>query len=292
METDKLSDNEKIEKAPDRVAVLKKIDEYERKRWWTKDVEDDPPTIPLKPEQIDYLNTKLRNRILTRIVNKNALKFIQNLIKNRQLIIEKVNGIENYEAVKDSGLIITCNHFNAFDNFAIHQILKPYLYDKGKVLYKVIREGNYTNFPGLYGLFFRHCNTLPLSANFSTMKKFNKSLSVLLKRGEKVLVYAEQGMWWNYRKPRPLTGGAFKFAVDNDVPVLPIFITMEDSDIIGEDGFAVQKYTLNILPAIYADKNKSVKENINWMKETNYNMWVNVYENFYGKKLEYLPEEK
>ena len=62
-------------------------------------------------------------------------------------------------------------------------------------------------------------------------------MKILLERGEKVLVYAEQGMWWNYRKPRPLTAGAFKFAAESKVPVLPIFITMSDSDKIGGDGF-------------------------------------------------------
>ena len=106
------------------------------------------------------------------------------------------------------------------------------------------------------------------------------------------MVYAEQGMWWNYRKPRPMTNGAFKFAVDNNVPVLPIFITMTDSDIIGADGFPIQEYTMNVLPAIFADPNKSEKQNIRDMNEKNYKAWVDCYEKFYGKKLEYLPEEQ
>ena len=249
-----LNNEIKVEKNPQRLAVLKRIEEYEKKGWWSKDVEEDPPTIPLTPDKVDYLNKKFKNKIATFFVNKGAKRFINNLVKNKQMIIKEIKGIENFEAVKDTGVIITCNHFNAFDNFAIHYALFPYMYNRsGKVLYKVIREGNYTNFPGLYGFFFRHCNTLPLSANFSTMKNFMKAMKILLERGEKVLVYAEQGMWWNYRKPRPLTAGAFKFAVESNVPVLPIFITMEDSDLIDGDGFPVQKYTINILPAIYAD---------------------------------------
>ena len=112
-------------------------------------------------------------------------------------------------------------------------------------------------------------------------------MDVLLRRGEKVLVYAEQGMWWNYRKPRPLTNGAFKFAVTSNVPVLPMFITMNDSDIIGGDGFPIQEYTLHILEPIYPDPNKSDKENIEWMKNKNYEMWKNVYETTYGIPLTY-----
>ena len=277
-----------IEKDKGRLEVLARIDEYEKKGWFSKDVEEDPPTIPLTPDKVDYLNKKLKNKIATFFVNVGAKRFIKNLVKNGQMIIKDVKGIENFEAIQKSGAILTCNHFNPFDNFAIHYVLFKYMYKPGKqVLYKVIREGNYTNFPGIYGFFFRHCNTLPLSANFSTMKNFMAAMKVLLERGEKVLVYAEQGMWWNYRKPRPLTAGAFKFAAESKVPVLPIFITMSDSDKIGGDGFPIQEYTLHFLPAIYPDESKTVKENMEIMKDKNYEMWKEVYETTYGIPLTY-----
>ena len=277
-----------IEKDKGRLEVLARIDEYEKKGWFSKDVEEDPPTIPLTPDKVDYLNKKLSNKIATFFVNIGAKRFIKNLVKNGQMIIKDVKGIENFEAIQKSGAILTCNHFNPFDNFAIHYVLFKYMYKPGKqVLYKVIREGNYTNFPGIYGFFFRHCNTLPLSPNFSTMKNFMSAMKVLLERGEKVLVYAEQGMWWNYRKPRPLTAGAFKFAAESKVPVLPIFITMNDSDKIGGDGFPIQEYTLHFLPAIYPDESKTVKENMEIMKDKNYEMWKEVYETTYGIPLTY-----
>ena len=44
-----------IEKAQDRLEVLKKIEEYEREGKFDVDVEEDPPTIVLTPENIDYL---------------------------------------------------------------------------------------------------------------------------------------------------------------------------------------------------------------------------------------------
>ena len=278
-----------IEKDKGRLEVLARIDEYEKKGWFSKDVEEDPPTIPLTPDKVDYLNKKLSNKIATFFVNIVAKRFIKNLVKKGQMIIKDVKGIENFEAIQNSGAILTCNHFNPFDNFAIHYILFRYMYKPGKqILYKVIREGNYTNFPGIYGFFFRHCNTLPLSANFSTMKNFMAAVKILLERGEKILVYAEQGMWWNYRKPRPLTAGAFKFAAENRVPVLPIFITMNDSDKTGGDGFPIQEYTLHFLPAIYPDPEKTVKENMEFMKNKNYEMWKEVYEKTYGIPLTYL----
>ena len=160
-----------------------------------------------------------------------------------------------------------------------------------KRLWKVIREGNYTNAPGAFGLILRNCNTLPLSSNTETMKKFLKSMKILLDRGEKVLVYPEQGMWWNYRKPRPCKNGAFRFAVTSKVPIIPFLITMEDSDYLDADGFAVQAYTVNILPPIYPKDNLSKSENIEYLKNENYRLWKNCYEAFYKTPLTYSSDD-
>jgi 1-acyl-sn-glycerol-3-phosphate acyltransferase len=145
----------------------------------------------------------------------------------------------------------------------------------------VIREGNYTSFPGLYGFFMRNCNTLPLSSNLSVMKEFLKSVDVLLKDGHFILVYPEQAMWWNYRKPRPTKSGAFKFAVKNNVPVLPCFITMRDSNVLGEDGFYVQEYTVHVYTPIYPKNELSEKENIEYLKMQNDKAWKELYEKTY-----------
>ena len=51
-----------IEKDKGRLEVLARIEEYEKKGWFTKDVEEDPPTIPLTPDKVDYLNKKLSNK--------------------------------------------------------------------------------------------------------------------------------------------------------------------------------------------------------------------------------------
>ena len=94
-------------------------------------------------------------------------------------------------------------------------------------------------------------------------------------------------MWWNYRKPRPMQDGAFTLAIRNNAPVVPIFITMEDSDKLDRDGFAVQEYTVNILPAIYPDKSLNAADAKHKMKKENYDSWVKVYEEFYQKPLSY-----
>ena len=273
-----------MEQSAHKLELLRRIAELEKKELWHLDVEDDPETYPLMPNKVDYLNEKLINKIKNKIANRAATKFFETMIKNRQLIIKEVRGIENFEAVK-GGRIVTCNHFSVGDNYAVWRALRDHM--DGKMLYKVIREGNYTNPPKPFGLFMRHCNTLPLSSVTATVKKFTRACSALFERGETILIYPEQGMWWNYRKPRPMQDGAFSLAVSNNVPVVPIFITMEDSDVLDGDGFFVQEYTLHILPAIYPDKNLSRKEARESMRAQNYAAWVRTYEDFYQKPLVY-----
>lgn len=225
-----------IPKAKDRLEILDKIKRLEREGRFDIDVENDPPTIVLTPENVDYLNKKETSKIKTKVANTLGKRFIDELLKNNKLIIKEVNGIENLDSV-ETGAMITCNHFNPFDSFAIEKTFRMSKQAENKKLYKVIREGNYTNFPGFYGFLFRHCDTLPLSSNKRTMIEFLKAVDTLLKKGEFILIYPEQSMWWNYKKPKPLKDGAFKMAVKSNVPVVPIFITMKESDIIGEDRF-------------------------------------------------------
>ena len=273
-----------MEKSAHKLELLRRIADLEEKELWHLDVEDDPETYPLMPDKIDYLNEKLSSKLKNKLANHFGARFFDKMIANRQLIIKEVRGIENFTAV-EGGKIVTCNHFSVGDNYAVWVALRDHM--DGKLLYKVIREGNYTNPPKPFGLFMRHCNTLPLSSQKATMVKFMKAFSTLLGRGETILIYPEQGMWWNYRKPRPMQDGAFSLAVRNHAPVVPIFITMEDSDVLDPDGFFVQEYTLHILPAIYPDKTLSPIAAKKAMKQKNYEAWVKTYEAFYQKPLIY-----
>lgn len=279
-----------IQKDPGRLAIIEKIKQFEREERWAQDVEDDPPTIPLRPEMVDYLNEKISSRFWMKFANILARNFINSLLRKKIMILKEVKGLENYVEMKRKGAIITCNHFNAMDNFAVYKAIEKHVYHRELV--KVCREGNYTNFPGFYGFLFKHCNTLPLSSVASTMKNFMHAVKTYLAQGRQILIYPEQAMWWNYRKPRPLTSGAFKMAAENNVPVIPFFITMRDSDIVDSDGFFVQEYTVNILKPIFPKEELSVRQNAEFMKNENYSVWKKVYEEFYGIPLVYSEEEK
>lgn len=274
----------------DRKEVLRKIDEYERKGWFDKDVENDPPSPELRPEDVDYLGKKLSSKIKTAIANKMGRKFFEKMIKEGAVVIDGMEGGENLRLLKDTGAVITCNHFGIPDNYILYHCIQNSL--KKKRLYKVIREGNYTGFGGLFAFLFRNCNTLPLSSNRRTMVNFMSAADTLLRRGEAVLIYPEQGMWWNYRKPRPFKIGAFKIAARAGVPVLPTFVTMKDDESkLDEHNYPLQHYTLHVMPPVYPDKTLSEKQAAEKMKEDTFALYKAKYEEVYGVPLAYLEEE-
>ncbi len=268
--------------------LQKRIEEYEHNGIFDKDVADDPPTIPLRPGKVDYTCRKLSTKIGTKIANKIGSAHFEKKMKKGEVVLKEIRGQENLDAIRGKGALVVCNHFDPFDNYAVYKAIKPAL--EGRDLYKVIREGNYTNFKGLYGYLFRHCNTLPLSSSLACMKEFLAALHILFSRGEKILIYPEQAMWAGYRKPRPLKVGSFRLAVKENVPVLPIFITMEDTDKTGADGAPVQAYTVHILPVLYPDADKKVRENSEALCRKTYSLWKEVYESFYNIPLTYTTE--
>lgn len=268
-----------------RRAVLDKIARYEREGRFDEDVEDDPPTIPLLPEDIDYLNKTWRERMRTRNAFGMARWFMHFLICKKQLMVKEIRGIENLRQL-ESGAVITCNHFSALDSFIIHMVYEESK-QKNRNFYRVIREGNYTNFPGFYGYLMRNCNTLPLSSNYKTMKKFMTAVDTLLREGHFVLIYPEQSMWWNYRKPKPLKSGAYKFAAKSKVPVVPCFVTMQDTKRLDAEGFPIQEYTVHVSAPIWPDAGKSAAENAKEMRDKNYRIWKDIYEETYGVALVY-----
>ena len=277
------------ERASDRVKIVEKIAQFEREGRFDEDVEDDPPGREIQPGEVDYLGKKLRSKIQSKFAYSMARRYLNSIIEEKKLIIKDIIGIENF-ANLSSGAIITCNHFNAFDSFAIQVAYESSGHKKRK-FYRIIREGNYTSFPGFFGYLMRHCNTLPLSSNPSAMKEFTRATDTLLKQGHFVLVYPEQSMWWNYRKPKPVKPGGFYLAAKNKLPVLPCFITMKDTKLIGEDGFPIQEYTIHVSEPIYPKEGVRTGVNAEMMANENSRVWKEIYEREYGIPLRYDESE-
>lgn len=269
--------------SPQRLAVLETIARLEREGRFDVDVENDPPAPPLLPEDIEYLDKGFWGNCRRIAAFAAAYCYFWSLEWRKLIKVNKARGLENLRGV--DGAVVTCNHFHPMDSFIMQRIFDDSKHKKR--LYRVIREGNYTGFPGFYGLLMRNCNTLPLSSNMQTMKKFLKAVRQVLSEGNCVLIYPEQSMWWNYQKPKPMKTGAFDMAVKNNVPVVPCFITMKDMDKLDADGFPVKEYTPHLGAPIYPDPTLSKPEAKEKLKKQNEAFCREVYERVYGIPLTY-----
>jgi 1-acyl-sn-glycerol-3-phosphate acyltransferase len=186
----------------------------------------------------------------------------------------KVVGRKNLRALKKQGAICVCNHFNYLDTLFVREAAGYYR------TYHTM--GPWNNKKGLGGHIIRQGGMLPFSADRLAMRKLLSTMGELLKEGKIVNFYAEQAMWKNYQKPRPMKEGAFHYAVKFSVPVLPIFCTFQK----GKRG-NIRKLRINILPAVYPDESLPRAERIEVLRAAAQTAWRECYEQAYGIPLVY-----
>lgn len=196
----------------------------------------------------------------------------------------ELRGVE-YALSVGGAAIITSNHYNPTDSTPIRLLACEC--GRRKALHIVIQQSN-VFMSGAFGFLMKNCNTHPVSDNTAYMNKnLHPALEKILKQESFVLIYPEQEMWYNYKKPRPLRDGAYHYAARFGVPIIPTFTEMVT--LAGErdgDGFLPIKHILHIMPPIYPDGKLSVRENRLRMQLADYEAKRNKYEEVYGIPLD------
>lgn len=191
----------------------------------------------------------------------------------------RVVGKENRRALKKQGAIVVCNHISYLDTLFVRAAAGQY-----RSFHTMAPWNNKT---GVGGWFMRHAGMWAFSANLAATKNLMREMERRLKQGKFVNFYAEQAMWVNYQKPRPMKDGAFYYAVKMGVPVLPVFCTFRKN----KKGH-MKKLRIHILPAVYADPSLPRGVRVAKMKADAEAAWKACYEAAYGKPLEYLPDRR
>ena len=234
-------------------------------------------------EDFQYIKKGFKNW-LKHLFCLNCVRIYSHLI-NKKLTNLKV--VKNKKIKKIKGAIVTCNHISLADSFAIRKAI-------GANFYYVAAEFN--NFKGHMGTLARNSGYIPLPTdlNKTKLRKFNDAISYYLKRGKKILIYPEQSMWREYLKPRPMKNGAFRYATTNNVPIIPLFITIkEKKQKVDENGLQnFGDYTIHILDPIYPKAELNLKENIEYLKTQNFYAWKNLYQKTYNLPLKYSTIDK
>ena len=210
-------------------------------------------------------------QIVTRMINKNT----------------EIVGLEKIPQ-NLGGVLITSNHFSPVENTVIRHLTNTL----GRRRLNIISQTTNFAMPGVIGFLMNYADTIPISTEPRYLARDFLSVlkEKLVLRKEAVLLYPEQEMWFNYRKPRPPKGGAYFFAAKLNVPIISCFVEIVDTPKDDTPEFRQVKYILHVLDVLLPDAEKSVRENTEILSERDYALKKACYETVYGKKLTYTFE--
>lgn len=127
----------------------------------------------------------------------------------------KVIGRENAKLLKKQAAVTVANHVHNIDAFILTNVFYP------KTPYFVALKHNFEAF--IIGGLVRVMGGIPLPAEVKSFERFSAQVNDVLKNTtRKVHIFPEGEIEPYAKKLRKFKNGAFHFAVNNDVPILPM----------------------------------------------------------------------
>lgn len=198
---------------------------------------------------------------------------------NHHCLETSVVGRENLHGLKAA--MVISNHVQMFDCMALKKAVKPH--------YLNIIAAPFNNFRGFLGDGMRASGMLPLPEKFDGMRNFEDAIAHSFSLHHFVLFFPEQSEWWYYRKPRPFKDGAFHYAVKNNVPVLPCFISFAPRKHVIKDpeGMYPERMIVHILKPIFPNPSHELKAERAYLRDAAFEECKACYEETYGIPLSY-----
>lgn len=270
-----------------RTAVIENIRNAAEEGDFYRKVELDDPVLTTKEsKEITDRYLADRNKASFKLKSFTARQAanIGSSLLNRQT---EIIGEEKLPDLKN-GAIITSNHFGPLENTVIRHLVRKH----GKKRLNIVSQVTNFAMSGVIGFLMNYADTVPINEDFRYLAgDFLSVLKELLGKGEAVLIYPEQEMWFNYRKPRPPKRGAYHFAAKLNAPLISCFVEIVDTDEKDTDEFNKVKYRLHILDTLYPSDKKSPKENSIELCQKDYALKREAYERVYSKPLNYRFEK-
>lgn len=264
--------------------VIKNIKEFAESGQFHSKVELNDPVITNEQScKITDNFLENRNHLLFVLKTKICVFFINIVSK----IINKNTKIIGTEKISENikGIIITSNHFSPFENTVVRELVHKL---KRKNLAIISQTSNFA-MTGVVGTLMNYGDTIPISNEPRYLARGFISVlkQRLVEKGDAILLYPEQEMWYNYRKPRPVKNGAYFYAAKLNIPIVSCFVEIIDTQKDENAEFKKVNYVLHVLDVLYPDENKSVKENTENLANSDYMLKKVCYESVYNKKLTY-----
>lgn len=248
-----------------------KIKELEEKKEFNTHINPiDYSNVIKVDENFPYLKKPLLKRIGYFFVRLFIVKPFARK-KNKHEFKTKVFGRENLNNIKNA--VVTSNHYDIFDCLANFKALEGH---KVRTI-----TAPFNNFKGRLGTSMRAMGILPMSDDFKGKHKFYEAIKTILKSNQYILIYPEESMWWHYKKPRPYNEGAFRLAISNNVPVIPMFSILKDTNKFDENNYPIHNIEIHIGKPIYPLVDADEKRNIEFMLQKNKEFCETLYKNNY-----------
>ncbi len=206
-------------------------------------------------------------------------RFVVDIVGKYLNLFTRYEGTEKLRDIT-TGAIVTSNHFNPLENMTVFQAMRR----GGQARTYVVSQDTNLEMSGVVGFMMKYFDTIPITKNHEYLShQFPSIVNQLLHAGRYVLIYPEEEMWFNYRRPRPEKHGAFDFAVAAGVPVIPCFVEIIDTGRAERDNdeFTRVRYIMHVLDPIYPKPELSDSENVAWMMKNDYEQKVTKYEEVY-----------
>lgn len=270
-----------------RKAVIENIKAFAESGQFHQKVEpNDPVLTPEQSREITNSYMADRKRITFKIKRAAAVCGV----KLATRFLQKNTEITGLEKIPENlgGVLITSNHFGPLENTVIRHLTARL---RRRTLGIISQTSNFA-MRGSIGFFMNYADTIPISNDPRYLARDFMCIlrEQLVEKQHAILLYPEQEMWFNYRKPRPPKNGAYFFAAKLNVPILSCFTEIADLEKDAAPDFKKVQYTLHVLAVLYPDPTLSVKENTERLAEQDYALKKQCYERVYGKKLTYRFE--
>lgn len=223
--------------------------------------EGEAPVKLWKPFKIDvdehfkFIPRRKLTRFYSYVIKMIAVAFFT--CYNFLLYGFRVKGRKNFKGIK-GGAVTVCNHVQGLDCSFVVQAIAP------KNLYYPTVKTN-LELAGLRWL-IRACGGIPIPETPKALRVFNGVVQELLARGNYVHVYPEGILYPYYLKGiRKFHRGAFKYAYDGNVPVVPMVITFRERKGLRKLLNRKPLPTMTVLEPIYPDTSQKAHPEIERM---------------------------